>query len=253
MLQSGLVSVSFRQLRVEEIIQLCVDNHLKAIEWGGDVHVPHGDLSKATLVSKLTLNAGLDIAAYGSYYKVGHPERLPFESVLDTAQALKAPTIRVWAGDKSPNHADERYFNLVVEDAGRIAELAAKLNIELAFEYHRLTMTENVESAIKLLRSINRSNFKTYWQPPIGRLLEACLSDLDKMSTYLSNVHVFYWDKNGIKYPLENGQLFWTRCLELIARTNKKHFALLEFVRDDDPNNLKSDALTLHKIISSCI
>jgi sugar phosphate isomerase/epimerase len=253
MLKSGLVSVTFRQLRAEDIINLCVVNRLESVEWGGDVHVPHGDVAKAALVSKLTLDAGLEVAAYGSYYRVGHPERLSFESVLDTAQVLGAPTIRVWAGDRSPNPADEKYFNVVVEDACRIAELATQAGVDIAFEYHRLTLTENVESATKLLRFIGHSNFRTCWQPPCGHTLEACLGDISKISSHLSNIHVFYWDEHGVKYPLEDGRLFWVQCLKLVAKTNRKHFALLEFVRDDNPENLPSDALALHEIISDSI
>ena len=51
-------------------------------------------------VRGLTEAAGLTVAAYGSYYKAGHSEAagLPFPQVLDTALALGAPVIRVWAG-----------------------------------------------------------------------------------------------------------------------------------------------------------
>ena len=42
--------------------------------------------------------AGLAIAAYGSYYRVEHDDPAPFEPVLATAVELGAPTVRVWAG-----------------------------------------------------------------------------------------------------------------------------------------------------------
>ena len=38
--KSGLVSISFRPLSVDEIMDLCEKNNLKYIEWGSDVHAP---------------------------------------------------------------------------------------------------------------------------------------------------------------------------------------------------------------------
>ena len=46
-LKTGLVSITFREKSPEEIVGLVVEAGLDGIEWGGDVHVPHGDLAKA--------------------------------------------------------------------------------------------------------------------------------------------------------------------------------------------------------------
>ena len=43
-MKTGLCSVSFRKLTVEEIIAAVKDAGLDGIECGGDVHVPHGDV-----------------------------------------------------------------------------------------------------------------------------------------------------------------------------------------------------------------
>ena len=43
----GLVSISFRSKSVEEIALAARDAGLEAIEWGGDVHTPHGDIAAA--------------------------------------------------------------------------------------------------------------------------------------------------------------------------------------------------------------
>ena len=47
MLTGGLVSITFRDLEANEIIDLVKKSGLTAIEWGGDVHVPHGDFNRA--------------------------------------------------------------------------------------------------------------------------------------------------------------------------------------------------------------
>ena len=83
----GLVSITFRPLSPQELIKLVAEAGLKAIEWGGDIHVPHGDVSRAQEVGRQTTEAGLSVAAYGSYYRLGVSEAagLAFEQVLDSA------------------------------------------------------------------------------------------------------------------------------------------------------------------------
>src|SRR3954469_7051647 len=102
-LRTGLVSVTFRPLSPQHVVELVRQAKLDAIEWGGDIHVPHGDVAAAREVWTMTLDAGLAVAAYGSYYRAGVSETdgLPFARVLETAVQLAAPTIRVWAGSKA--------------------------------------------------------------------------------------------------------------------------------------------------------
>ncbi len=61
----GLVSITFRQLTAAEIIALMTQAGLAAIEWGGDIHVPHGDEAQARAVARMGADAGLHVAAYG--------------------------------------------------------------------------------------------------------------------------------------------------------------------------------------------
>jgi 3-dehydroshikimate dehydratase len=52
MLIPGLVSVTFRKLSPQEIIALTAEAQLQVIEWGGDIHVPHGDIQQAENVAR---------------------------------------------------------------------------------------------------------------------------------------------------------------------------------------------------------
>ena len=79
MLCGGLVSITFRRLSPREIVKLVKKSGLEGIEWGGDVHVPHGDLSVAREVATMTQEEGLVVAAYGSYYRVGCEGRTMFQ------------------------------------------------------------------------------------------------------------------------------------------------------------------------------
>ena len=125
MIRSALVSITFRKLSPAEIIGLVKQAGLDGIEWGGDVHVPHGDVARAGEVRRMTEDAGLQVSAYGSYYRVGHEEPCPFEQIVETAVALGAPDIRVWAGKQGSEASDAAYRNLVVDTSRRIADLGA--------------------------------------------------------------------------------------------------------------------------------
>ena len=94
---AGLCSVTLRASSPGEVVDVAAAAGLTAIEWGGDVHVPTGDLSAATEVAARTAAAGLSVGSYGSYL-FAEPELADDEiaRVVDTATALGAPWIRVW-------------------------------------------------------------------------------------------------------------------------------------------------------------
>ena len=60
-LQPGLCSVTFRRCSAAEIVELATRAGLRCIEWGGDVHVPHGDLRTAG-VNRMRRNRGDRVA-----------------------------------------------------------------------------------------------------------------------------------------------------------------------------------------------
>ena len=154
----GLVSITFRQLSVAEIIALVTQAGLAAVEWGGDIHAPHGDEAQARAIARMGADAGLRVAAYGSYYRVGHAETGPFEAVLASAAALGARLIRVWAGRQGSDSADESYFDRVVSDSRRIAELAQAEQIGIVYEFHGNTLTDTNAAAVRLLQEVDHAN-----------------------------------------------------------------------------------------------
>ncbi len=245
MLHSGLVSVSFRKMDPSEIVSLVARAGLEAIEWGGDIHVPHGDVRRACEVRKMTLDAGIKVASYGSYYIVGRNEPLPFESILETALDLQAPVIRVWAGDKGSQEADRAYRMRVVEEARRIADLAWRFGVTVAFEFHGKTLTDSGPAARRLLEEIQHESVKSYWQPEVGKSTEECLAELELVLPWLANVHAFYWGSGYERYALAEGREGWTRYLPKIASIEQDRYVMLEFVRKDDPELFLQDAATL--------
>jgi 3-dehydroshikimate dehydratase len=249
----GLVSVTFRRLQVESIVELATEARLRSIEWGGDIHVPHGDVSKAAQVRKLCEDAGIAISAYGSYYRAWASEKsgVDFSSILDTAQALATSTIRVWAGNLASAAAPPGFQEAVVADLKRICQLAAPRNCSISLEFHGGTLTDNAATTRALIDSVALPNLTSYWQPPVGIPTAQCLAGLKSVLPYLQNLHVFHWwPDQQHRLSLSEGQDQWRQYLSASADVAKPRHASLEFVRDDDPEQFRRDAKTLLNLLN---
>jgi len=244
--RTGLVSVTFRQLPAEEVVGLAAKSGLAAIEWGGDVHVPLGNLVTAQRVKALCDLHGLEIAAYGSYLRAGSIDREEMRSAVATAEALGAPRIRVWAGNVGTAQAGVGDRMAVTRGLAELADVAASSGIEIAMEFHRNTLTDEVDSTITLLLDVGAPNLKTYWQPPVDLDDAQCLDQLEALMPWLTTVHVFSWWPSNTRLPLAGRESLWRPVLDRLAAEPREINALLEFVADDSPEQLAKDAADLH-------
>lgn len=245
---TGLVSVTFRKLSPSEIIELVGQAGLEGIEWGGDVHVPAGDLDTARLVGEETRAAGLEVLSYGSYYRLSEdPDSL--DAVLETAVALGTGHVRVWAGAEGSHEADEGYFEAVAADFARAAGKAEALGLRISTEFHEGTLTDTPESALRVLRLAGRSDIGTYWQPGPHAAPETADATLQPVIDWVTNVHVF--TRAGYTwYPLRDGYAMWQRVFAKLAATGRRHAAMIEFVASASPEQFLEDAETLRELLA---
>lgn len=254
MIKGGLTSVSFGSMSPKEIVSIVVKSGLKAIEWGGNRHVPHGNLKKAKEVKNLTRDAGLIISSYGSYYTAGESEKdgLFFEKVLSSALELEVQNIRIWAGAKGSNLVDELYWETVVSDVRMIADIAAKEMISISFEFHNETLTDTNESCYKLINKVNKNNVFTYWQPNLEYSYEERKLGLKILANKITNFHVFKceYEKDKIRvFPLEKAIDEWRSYFEFMRDSPQKHYALIEVFNSYTPEKFFNDAKILRSII----
>ncbi|MGH3748917.1 MAG: hypothetical protein ACRDT8_16140, partial [Micromonosporaceae bacterium] len=128
-LRSGLCSVTYRALPAEAVARLAADSGLRAIEWGADIHAPPGDADRLAALRDVTLENGLVVASYGSYFKAGPQGAEEFAPVLAAAVALGAPRIRVWAGDVGSERATVSQVDSVVAELQAAARWAADFGV----------------------------------------------------------------------------------------------------------------------------
>jgi sugar phosphate isomerase/epimerase len=244
----GLVSITFRSLPPEEIIDLAAGAGLKTIEWGGDIHVPPGEGARAGEVGRRTRESGLSIAAYGSYYRLGFSEAngAPFAPVLESALALGAPTIRVWAGGKGSGETPPQERSAIIADALRIADLARASGLTISLEYHAGTLTDTRESVQRLMAETAHPALEFLWQPAHGERAEQGVARLRDVIPRLRHVHAFHWWPTASdRRPLAEGEERWRQYLDILRGAGKSVPCLLEFVRDDSREQFLDDAATL--------
>jgi sugar phosphate isomerase/epimerase len=251
--------VTFRQLEPATIVDVCVGAGLDGIEWGGDVHAPPGDPTHAGRLRQHCFDNGIEIASYGSYAcaltEAG--DRTPtslgphdFDAALETALALGAPSIRVWPGSRPSAATDDRGRDRVITQLRTWAEQASEVGVSVSVEHHRDTLTDTAESAGRLQREVDHPNLYAYWQAAdyfddAGPDHLAELTALRQLLPDLSHLHVFWYRNWFDRWPLADGAVLWPAALALTTETGRwphDRYALLEFVRDDNPASLREDA-----------
>lgn len=242
----AFTTVTFRKLSRAEIIGIAQDNGIRQIEWGGDVHLPPQDEKARGEVIHLQQESGITACSYGSYYRLGANDMALWCAITETAAAIGAKTIRIWAGDRPSAQTDEALFTAWVSEAQALADMAAKQSLTVAFEFHKGTYNDTGASSVRLLKSIDRDNVKTYWQP---MTTPADDENLQAVLPYLAGIHIFNWNQSGRRFPLKFGRRRWTRLLCTVAESKKDVPLILEFVRKDRKKQFEKDAKVLRRLV----
>lgn len=247
-LVSGLASVTFRTLAPEEIVAEVQAAGLRALEWGGDVHVVPGELRRARDVAAMTREAGLVIAGYGSYFRLASNELV--EPWIETAEALGAPTMRVWAGVRGSQAVS------AVERAGLVERLrhtcarAAEHGLTVSLEFHENTLADSASALVALIREVDHPALRTYWQMPVECFsLTELRSSVRAVQPWLTNLHVF----NREPCTHTWGALSvnpWRDLLSIVAERPDPHTVLIEFVRGQSRESFREDAATLRAVLA---
>lgn len=247
MIIPGLVSVTLRQYDVDQLVGVVAETGLHALHWGGDVHVPVGDHAAARRARSRCEHEKIEIEGYGSYYRAGHSAPETFRDVLDTARTLGAPRIRVWAGASGAEETTSAQRVTVIDDLTRCTEMAWNAGVRVVLEYHPWTLTDDIGSTLRVLEQVDHEGLESSWQPGAVPRVHDSLHEVSHLLPRLAGAHVFAWGEGGYsdRLPLAERDDLWRAVLTEMDADELNRHALLEFVRDDSPQELRRDAKTL--------
>ena len=254
-------SVTFRALEPELVITCLVESGVNAIEWSGDTHAPPGDLERAAKLRKLCDSKNIRIFSYGSYFQSDEQGagKGPFsratncDEVVQTANALGAKSIRVWAGRMASVEASDGYRKEVRTCLQQICDHTSVHGMDVHLEFHRNTLADSVESTVALLDAVDRKNLFSYWQPRHRASESEGVAEIQALGKSLSHVHVFNWVYHGdlmTREPLSAARSLWVSYLIAASRIQRHRYAIIEFVPDDTLEQFKDDILSLREIIN---
>jgi hypothetical protein len=252
MIRLGLCSGACILRDVAGVIKAARAARLEALEWSADAHIAAGDLRAAGEAMMATLTAGLTVASYATAYRVGSEdpglERLA--SILDTAAALYAPIVRIYAADLVRDGSGIR--PAFVEALQRAGELAAARGITLCLSMGRGTGFAGYGPALEALRLAQRPFLRLAWEDLPGYSPGAATGALAEAGSLAGLVVARCAGRDGSSRPASADREAWLERLRSFRESEDDHkmgsFALLGAPREEGPageESLAADADTL--------
>ena len=246
MYKTGLVSISFRSLSVDEIIDLVKDAGLEAIEWGSDVHAPCDDVENLQRIVEKQRDAGLYCSSYGTYFRLGVDVIEELHDYISAAKMLGTEILRIWCGEKDYDKTDDGEKEYLISQARIAAKIAEEENVILCMECHGGTFVNCVEGAEELMRSVDSPHFRMYWQPGAFQTTAVNAEYASRIAPYVTHLHVFYWQGRE-RFSLADGVQDWKQYLSCF---DTDRTLLLEFMPDGRPESVRTETEALMKLIS---
>ncbi len=245
----GMVSVTFKGKSIKEVFEYAKAAGIEGIEWGicaNHMELLHSD--KAKEIKGFSEQYGISVFSLGSYcYMECLEEAL---EAVETARMIEAPIIRVWAGRMGSLECNKEAYDNIVENTKAMALKAREYGIKIGFEYHSYTLTDTVESAVKLVQDIHMDNVGLYWQPNGSLSIQENLQEFQTVMPYLTGIlHIH-------NYTAEKGYRLLCEIEENIKAyyediKDRPYRLLIEFVKDGSPESLIADAECLKRVVQS--
>ena len=241
----GLVSVSFRDHTPKEILEEMKRVGLSHIEWGSDVHAPHGDLARLEEIAALQKTYGITCSSYGTYFRLGETPLSELGAYIDAAKILGTNVLRLWCGAKSGADMTDMERSDLLSQCKAATAIAEASGVTLCMECHKKTFTEQADDAVWLMEAINSPHFRMYWQPFQWVDARENIKNARVIAPFAEHIHVFHW-RGKLRLPLRDAISEWQQYL---AAFTTPRTLLLEFMPDDDIATLPKEAEALKMIV----
>ena len=233
----GLCTIAFQEKPLEEVIDIAADYGFDGIEvWGKPPHMPtEYDETHVKNIRDMAQRKGLAISAFGSYVDpLMHLHQQYFEEAFIIARTLGTHLIRIWSGggpSKSIAPADKR---LILFRMVSLAQWANFRSIKMGLEMHNNHLTDNVDSILEIIESINQPSLKTYYQPLSRFDADEPHTAAQRLAPHVVNVHAQNFDENGKACAIADGVVDYNRVVESLKSVDYDGYLHVEFVHGEN-------------------
>lgn len=242
-----------------EIVAAAAVAGLEAIEWSSESY-SSGDGTEAWGILMTTLRAGLTVASYSALYRAGAgPDSLQrFRSALDSASALHAPNMRIFAGTSAADLSDPARRATLVQELSRLGDEAGLRGITLCLSFGRHTGVQDYPAALALVSELAHPFVRLAWEALPGVQASAASASLEAVGASTALVVARRLGRDGAAGSLADDPGEWRRRLAAYRDSEPDpkmgRFVLIGAVGDasglGEDASLASDAALLREIIA---
>ncbi len=240
-MKPGIATIAFRNYDIFTALDMAAGAGFAGVEvWGKPPHTPEGlDEDHTRRVRDHARSNGLQIPIFGSYANPSWPEfEQKSDDAIRVALLLGAKIVRVWAGNRNPDVADEALWEQVALGMRQFALRAEDFGLKLAIEMHAETLCLTPEGALRLLGMVGAPNLKLNYQ--VGNFAEPNVEhDLGLVGDHVVMVHaqnfkVSCCEPGKLNRTLvEAGNVDYDRVLSLLADRGFDGYVEVEFLKDE--------------------
>ena len=255
-MKPGIATIALRNYDIFTALDMAAQAGFAGVEvWGKPSHTPlEFDEDHTRKVRDRARSNGLQIPIFGSYANPSWPEfPRKSEDAIKIALLLGARIIRVWAGNKNPDAADEALWEQVAKGLRDFALRAEDAGLTLAIEMHAETLCLTPEGALRLLDMVAAPNLKLNYQ--VGNFAEPDVDhDLGLVGDKVAMVHAQNFKASCCEQGklnrtlVQNGNVDYDKVLSLLADHGFGGYVEVEFLKGEDVSedalleSLKKDA-----------
>ena len=260
----GISTIALRRYDVHTAIRMAADAGFVGVEvWGRPEHISEPvDWKHVESIAQTIQEVGIEASIYGSYVNVGDDSwQSKAEESFCVCGVLDAPIMRIWAGNKEPQDADEAFWEEMVYRQKTFCEMAAEANVILAVEMHGGTLASTIPGNERLLAEVDHPALKLNFQVTDHEpnYLDRALPTL---GPHVVNIHaqnhrkVVKDGKESHELTLiEKGEFDYAELLKRLKEYRFSGYIEVEFLKGDFGGNeaemlesLKKDAAYLRRI-----
>lgn len=274
-MKTGICTIALRDRPLDEVLEVCAGAGAESVElWGRAPHLPDlGDLLAYSRIHRQLRDAGLRLAALGSYFRPDvvtvegeirsappdKPEAAP-AYVLGAAVRLQAPIVRIWPGNRDYNDYRQDERAVVMRQIIEFANRASEEGLIVALERHHGTLTGSWEEASTVVAEL-RSRvaqpdllglcYQVPYPVPMTELRSRFHDDATALLPVSCHCHLQNYalvspepqDHRNPRSLLESGAVDYRELGAIAAAAGYEDSVMIEFVPDEREGLSAEEAL----------